>query len=111
MLSSSDPFTNCAAIDPVRPAAATTPIPDALTAVGNASVETTPKAFHPQVLKALKRQAPIIITVAPAVVPKAKRVAAAAASAIDQDRRGFRPTFTHGTFTSTTKGTSGKSNN
>lgn len=92
-LSSREPFTNCAAIDPSRPAADTNPTPDTLAAVGNASVEMTPKTFHPQVLKALNRHAPDTTTPAPEPDPRAKRVAATAASAIDADNKRRRPTL------------------
>lgn len=92
-LFSREPFTNCAAIDPSRPAADTNPTPDTLAAVGNASVETTPKTFHPQVLKALNRHAPDTTTTAPDPDPRAKRVAATAASAIDADNKRLRPTL------------------
>lgn len=91
-LPSNHPFINCAAIDPSRPAADTNPMPEALASVGNASVETTPKAFHPHVLNALNRDAPTTIVAPPAPVPNAKSVAATAAAAMDTARRRFRPT-------------------
>lgn len=103
-LSSKEPFTNCAAIEPSLPAAATTAIPDTLAAVGNASVETTPNEFQPHVLNALKRHAAVTTTPAPDPDPRAKRVAASAASTIDADNRNFRPTLKDRVSTERRKG-------
>lgn len=91
-LLSSEPLTNCAAIEPRRPADATIPMPDVRTVVGNDSVEATSNAFQPHVLNALKRQPPETTTAAPELVPNAKRDAEAAASVIDRESRRRGPT-------------------